>query len=185
MRFEQALAAAWMARSFSSSGLRSLRSRALAPSDLALGGSSWTSTKRPSIPAATAARESKRNELRLAAADAVGRRGLLDGVGGVEDDGREPAHDGERAEIDDEVVVAEGGAALGEEDALVAGGANFLDAVAHVPGRDELAFLDVDGAAGFAGGDEQVGLTAEERGNLEDIDGFGGDFAVRRARGRQ
>ena len=49
---------AWMARSFSSSGLRSLRSRALAPSDLALCGSSWTSTKRPSMPAATAARAS-------------------------------------------------------------------------------------------------------------------------------
>ena len=120
----------------------------------------------------------QRNELRLAAADAVGRRGLLHGVGAVEDDGRKLAHDGERAEIDDQVVVAEAGAALGEEDALVAGGADFLDGVIHVPGGDELAFLDVDGAAGFAGGDEQVGLAAEEGGDLEDVDGFGGDLAV-------
>ena len=30
----------------------------------------------------------------------------------------------------------------------------------------------------LAGGDEQVGLAAEEGGNLEDIDGFGGDFAM-------
>ena len=50
----------------------------------------------------------QRNELGLAAADAVGRRGLLHGVGGVKDDGREMAHDGERAEIDDQIVVAEG-----------------------------------------------------------------------------
>ena len=120
----------------------------------------------------------QRNELRLAAADAVGRRGLLHGVGAVKDDGRERAHDGERAEIDDQIVVAEAGAALGEEDALVAGGADLFDGVAHVPGGDELAFLDVDGAAGFAGGDEQIGLAAEEGGNLEDVDGFGGDFAV-------
>ena len=60
------------------------------------------------MPAATAARAQQRNELRLAAADAVGRRGLLHGVGGVEDHRRELAHDGERAEIDDQIVVAEG-----------------------------------------------------------------------------
>ena len=57
--------------------------------------------------------------------------------------------------------------------------ANFLDAVVHVLGRDELAFLHVDGAAGFAGGDEQVGLTAEEGGNLEDVAGLGDGCAVR------
>ena len=43
--------------------------------------------------------------------------------------------------------------------------------MAHIPGRDELALLDVDGAAGFAGGDQQVGLAAEEGGDLQDIDG--------------
>src|ERR1700677_1280852 len=48
------------------------------------------------------------NEFRLAAADAVGCGGLLDGVSGVKDDGREAAHDGERPEIDDQVIVAEG-----------------------------------------------------------------------------
>ena len=47
---------------------------------------------------------------------------------------------------------------------------DLLDGVAHVPGGDELALLDVDGAAGFAGGDEQVGLAAEEGGDLEDVD---------------
>ena len=121
----------------------------------------------------------QRNEFRLAAAGAVGCRGLLHGVGGIEDDGREVAHDGERAEIDYEVVVAEGGTALGKEYAFVAGGADFFDAVAHVPRGDKLAFLDVDGAAGFAGGNEQIGLTAKECGNLEDVDGLRGDFTLR------
>ena len=120
----------------------------------------------------------ERDELRLAAADAVGSRRLLHGVGGVEDDGGEPAHHGKRAEIDDEVVVAEASTAFGEQDALVAGRADFLHTVSHIPGGDELAFLDVDGAAGAARGDEKVGLAAEERGNLEDIDGFGDDTAV-------
>ena len=118
------------------------------------------------------------DELGLAAADAVGRRGLLHGVCGIEDDGRERAHDGEGAEIDDEVVVAEGRAALGEEDAFIAGRAYLFEAVGHVPWGDELAFLNVDGAAGAAGGDEQVGLAAKEGGNLEDVDGFGSDLAV-------
>ena len=35
-------------------------------------------------------------------------------------------------------------------------------------GSDELAFLDVDGAAGLGGGDEEVGLAAEEGGDLQE-----------------
>src|ERR1700722_14747629 len=49
----------------------------------------------------------QRNVLGLAAADAVGCRGLLDRVGGIKDDRREPAHDGEGAEVDDQVDIAE------------------------------------------------------------------------------
>ena len=118
------------------------------------------------------------NVLGLAAADAVGCRGLLDRVGGVKDDGRETAHDGERAEIYDQVVIAERRTALGEEDAVVARGADFLEAVAHVPRGDELTFLDVDGTAGFAGCDEKVGLAAKKCGNLENVGGFCDGFAV-------
>jgi hypothetical protein len=80
--------------------------------------------------------------------------------------------------IDDQGVVAEAGAAFGEEDAFVAGGARLFDGILHVPRGDELALLDVDGAAGLACGDEQVGLAAEEGRNLQHVDGFGGDFAV-------
>jgi len=89
-------------------------------------------------------------------------------VGAVEDDGRHLAHDGQRADVDDEVVVAEGGSALGEADTGVSGVCDFLDGVLHVGGGDELALLDVDGAAGFGGGDEEVGLAAEESRDLQD-----------------
>jgi len=120
------------------------------------------------------------NELGLAAADTVGRRRLLNRVCGVEDDRRKVTHDGERTEIDDKVVVAEARAALGKEDPLVSGGTDFLDAVAHIPGGNELALLDVDGAAGAAGSDQQVSLAAEESRDLENVGGFSGDLAVGR-----
>ena len=95
-----------------------------------------------------------RNELGLAAADgviAVGGGGRqLHRMRGVENDRRELAHDGQRPHVHHEIVVAEAGAALGHEDLVVAGGAAFLDDVPHVPGRDELAFLDVHHALGHA-----------------------------------
>ncbi len=50
----------------------------------------------------------------------------------------------------------------------------------HVPRGNELAFFDVNGAAGLSGGDEQVGLAAKESGNLENVDSFSGDFAMGR-----
>ena len=46
--------------------------------------------------------------------------GKLDGVGRVENDRRVLAHDGKGAHIDDEIVIAEAGSALGEGDAIVA-----------------------------------------------------------------
>ncbi len=73
------------------------------------------------------------------------------------------AHHRERAHVHDQVVVAEGRAALGHEDALVAGAGDLGDRVAHVARRQELALLDVDGTPGLRGGDEQVGLAAQER----------------------
>src|SRR5579862_9286290 len=59
----------------------------------------------------------QRNILRLAAAHAIGRRRLLHRMRSIKDDGSHLAHYRERAEIDDERVVAEAGAALGEKDA--------------------------------------------------------------------
>jgi hypothetical protein len=112
------------------------------------------------------------DELGLAAGDSVSGGGRLDGMRAVEDDGRERSHDRERPHVYDEIVIAEAGAALGEEDAVVPGGGDLFDGVLHVLGRDELSLLHVDGTAGFSGGDEQVGLATEEGGDLEDVAGF-------------
>src|SRR5580698_3006939 len=91
----------------------------------------------------------------------------------VEDDRCEPAHDGQRAHVDHEIVVAEAGSALGQEHALAAGIANFLDRMPHVPRRNKLTLLDVDHPTALPCRYEQVGLPAKEGGNLENVNGFG------------
>ena len=93
------------------------------------------------------------------------------------------AHHRERAHVDDEVVIAEAGAALGDDDARVARVDHLRDRVLHVVGREKLSLLDVDDAAGLRGGDEQIGLAAEERGNLQDVGDLGGRRAPATARG--
>ena len=120
------------------------------------------------------------NIFRLSAALASGGSGELEAVGDVEDGGvAEVAHHLEAAEIDHEVLVSEAGAALGEQDFLIAGGGDLLGCVLDVPGGQELALLDVDDAAGAAGFDEDVGLAGEEGGDLEDVADFGGGADVR------
>ena len=70
------------------------------------------------------------------------------------------AHHRKRAHVDDQVVIAEARAALGDDDARVAGVDDLRDRVLHVVGREELPLLDVDDAPGLRRGDEQVGLPA-------------------------
>ena len=70
-------------------------------------------------------------------------------MGGVEDHGRELAHDGQEP-CRPPGCLAERGSALGEKDALVARLAHLGDGVAHVLRRDELPLFDVDGAPDFA-----------------------------------
>jgi len=88
-------------------------------------------------------------------------------VGGVKDDGAK-ARMMAGAHVNDEIVVAEAGAALGEDDAGVAGVSELLDGVLHVCRGDELALLHVDHAAGagggFGGGDEQISLAQRKAG---------------------
>ena len=99
-------------------------------------------------------------------------------MGGVEEDGAtELFHTGDGAHVADEAVVAEGGAALGEKDGVVAGLAEFFADIGHVFGGHELGFFDVDGFAGGGGGGEEVCLAAEEGGNLEAVEDFGGGGA--------
>ena len=51
--------------------------------------------------------------------------------------------------------------------------------MADVVRRDELAFLDIDDAAGAPSCNQQIGLAAEERRDLQDIDDFGGGPGLR------
>src|SRR5580693_2090512 len=92
----------------------------------------------------------------------------------VEHDGiAELTHDGKGAHIDDEILVTERNAALGENNFLISGGGDFFGGVADIPRREELAFFQIGDAAGSADGFEQVGLAAKERRNLEDVADFG------------
>src|SRR5690606_10410801 len=68
---------------------------------------------------------------------------------------------------------AERGAAFAGHDIRIAAAGDLGDHVLHVPRRQELALLHIDRFAGFGGGDEKVGLAAEEGGDLQDVDDFG------------
>ena len=46
----------------------------------------------------------------------------------------------------------------------------------HIPGGHELAFFDVHGSAGFAGGLDQIGLPRQERRDLKDVANLGRRF---------
>jgi len=63
---------------------------------------------------------------------------------------------------------------------LVAGGLHFFDGVFHFGRRDELGLFDVDDAAGFGGGHEEIGLAREESGDLKDVGDFGSGSGVGR-----
>ena len=73
---------------------------------------------------------------------------------------------------DDQRVVAEAGAALAQQDLVVARAGELGRDVLHVPGRQELALLDIDRPAGFGRGQQQVGLAAQESRDLQHVDCF-------------
>ena len=94
----------------------------LGPSEGAWSGSSWVSMKTAATPTATAARAMHRGELALAAGGGALPARLLHRVGGVHHHRVAGArHDRQAAHVGDQRVVAEGDAALAEQDALVAG----------------------------------------------------------------
>ena len=106
---------------------------------------------------------------RLAACGA----GTLHRMGAVHHHGRGDAqHVRNIAEIDDEVVVAVNIAALGEPYLRSARIAGLFVGIEHVGARQELRLLDIHRPARLRGSDQQVGLAAEERGNLDHVDHF-------------
>ena len=106
--------------------------------------------------------------------------GDLHGMGRVENNGESLfGHDANAAKVNDEVVVTIGGAAFGEPDGGVAAVDDFVRDIAHVFRSHELGFFDVDDFSGFCGGDEQVRLSTEECGDLNDVEHFGGGLDLR------
>src|SRR5512147_2080170 len=94
----------------------------------------------------------------LSSRDTSTAAGKLQRMGDVEDYRQASAtHDDEGAEIDNQVAVAEGGAAFGEHDAL---GIRFLGQPGHVFRRQELTLLDVDPLAGRGRFCYQISLAA-------------------------
>ena len=89
------------------------------------------------------------------------------------------AHHRKRAHVRHEVVVAERGPAFAEHDVGVPGRPRLVRHVGHVPGREELALLDVHGLAATRDGLDEVGLAAQERRSLEHVD-HRRDFVERR-----
>ncbi len=115
------------------------------------------------------------HELPLAGGDVARPARKLHAVGGVEDHGTDGVADRRKPpEVDDQVVVPEGGPPFRHQDVFVARGADLLHRVAHVPRRHELPLLDVHRHARLPRRDEQVGLAAKERRDLEQVD-TGGD----------
>ncbi len=78
-------------------------------------------------------------------------------MGRVENDraGALLGHDRQAAEITHQRVVAEGGATVAGHATVIPGIPELLDDVFHIPGRQKLAFLDIDGEAGLGSGDQQ------------------------------
>ena len=116
------------------------------------------------------------DELGHASGDSGCLVGLLQGVCDVEYYGvSECLHFGDASVVDNEVVVSECGASLGNGYFVVAGVYDFLCGEFHGFGGEELSFFYVYGLSGLCGGYEQVGLPAEEGRYLEYVYVFGSD----------
>src|SRR5438552_12360923 len=92
---------------------------------------------------------------------------------GVEDD-RETglAQDRNRAHVSDQIVVTECGSSLGDENLTAAGVNRLFYDPRHLRRREKLALLEIYDPAGAHRSVDQVGLTAEKGGDLQDIGHF-------------
>lgn len=98
----------------------------------------------------------------------------LDRMRRIEDD-RHPdlAQHDERTHVRNQVLVAKAGPAFGDQHLGASHRARLFHHVLHLPGREELALLEVRGLAGCRDGDDEVGLAAEKSRGLQDIDHLG------------
>src|SRR5713101_4391827 len=76
------------------------------------------------------------------------------------------AHDRKRTHVDDEIVIAKTHAAFSQHQSLATFGLGLFDDVSRILRRQELAFLDIDGAARARGRQNQISLSTKKRRNL-------------------
>ena len=109
----------------------------------------------------------------------------LDTVGRIKDDGiAEAAHNREGTHVDDQVMITQADAPLGEHDIFIARMDNLIDDIFHVFRSQELAFFYVDAFTRCSRGFDQIRLPAEKGRNLDNIQDFGGRFHLVDFRGR-
>jgi hypothetical protein len=86
----------------------------------------------------------------------------------IENDGNpQRAHLGERAKIVDQPSVAEKGPSFAQKDVLAAGRVQLGDYVFHVPGGKKLPLFDMNGSSGRGRRQQEIGLPAQKRRDLE------------------
>ena len=117
------------------------------------------------------------NELALSGRGRPCPAGQLYAMRGIEDDRvAEPTHEREGAHVDHEIVEAEGRPPFGQDDLVRAALLELVHDVPHIPGRQELTFLDVHDATCLGRRDQEIGLAAQERRDLQNVGALGGDF---------
>lgn len=105
--------------------------------------------------------------------------GLLQRMGNVHNHGiTEVLHRRDAAHIDDQVVITEGRAPVGQHHVRIARIADFPGGEGHRFRSEKLSLFDIDDLAGLRGGNQQIGLAAQESRYLQHVDVFGGDRSL-------
>ncbi len=151
----------------------SLKGTMFGPSDeVELSGSSCVSMKTPATPTATAARASVATKRRSPPESRPLPARLLHGMRGVENDRRADLfHDRQGAHVGDQRVVAEGGAALGDEHVCVARAPVTLATTFFMShGARNCPFFTLTTLPVFAAATSRVGLARQEGRDLQHVD---------------
>ena len=118
-----------------------------------------------------------RHHFALAAAAGALAAGQLHAVCGIEHHGRTRlAHDGQRAHVGHQVVVAKAGTALAGHEVVIGqpcfacSGAGLVDDVFHVVRSQKLPLLDVHRLAALGHSTDEIGLAAQKSWGLQHID---------------
>jgi hypothetical protein len=82
------------------------------------------------------------------------------------------SHDGERTHVNDQIIVAEACAPLGQQKLAASCGLRFFYNVSRVMRREKLSLLHIDGAARLYAGSNQIRLAAKKSRDLQYVRDF-------------